>query len=78
MKELTICQVQLYGDGLLRWMQSGEMEMADLASGGKAHRLLTVLFESPLSASIDSNFNGMSFEELSRYLNKTNPTNEFS
>lgn len=78
MKELTIGQVQLYSDGLLRWMQSGEIEMADLASGGKAHRLLIVLYESPLNASIDSNFNGMSFEELSRYLNKTNPTNEFS
>lgn len=45
MKELTIGQVQLYSDGLLRWMQSGEIEMADLVSGGKAHRLLIVLYE---------------------------------
>ena len=36
MEELTVSQVQFYGEGLLRWMQSGEMSLEDMTSGGKS------------------------------------------
>ena len=77
MEELTVSQVQFYGEGLLRWMQSGEVSMDDMLEGKKAYRLLACLMGDPRREYIDSNFNGMSFEELCRYLNATNLSNEF-
>ncbi len=42
----------------------------------KVYRLLTCFLRDPRREVVDSNFNGMSFEELCRYLNMTNVGNE--
>lgn len=76
MEELTVSQVQFYGVGLMRWVESGEISMGDLLEGKKAYRLLACLVVDSRSKDIDSNFNGMSFEELSRFLNMRNLSNE--
>lgn len=76
MEELMVRQVQFYGVGLMRWVESGEISMGDMLDGKKAHRLLACLVKDPRKKDIDSNFNGMSFEELCRYLNVTNLSNE--
>lgn len=67
--KLTLEQVQVYGEGFIRWMESGEISMGDMLEGKKAYRLLTCLLRDPRRKVIDSNFTGMSFEELCRYLN---------
>lgn len=69
MEELTVSQVQFYGEGLLRWMQSGEMSLEDMTSGGKVYKLLVFLYGSPLREAVDSDFNGMSFDALCEFLN---------
>ncbi len=69
MEELTVSQVQFYGEGLLRWMQSGEMSLEDMTSGGKVYKLLVFLYGSPLKEAIDSDFNGMSFDAICEFLN---------
>lgn len=76
MKKLTLKQVQAYGEGLMRWMESGEISMGDMCEGKKAYNVLSCLIANPRRDVIDSNFNGMSFEELCRYLDVTNPDNE--
>lgn len=76
MEELTVSQVQFYGVGLMRWVESGEISMGDLLEDKKAYRLLVYLVKDPRREDIDSNFNGMSFEELSRFLNMRNLSNE--
>lgn len=77
MEELTVSQVQFYGVGLMRWVESGEISMGDMLEGKKAYRVLACLLGHSHKEYIDSNFNGMSFEELCRYLNVTNLSNEF-
>ncbi|WP_289198217.1 hypothetical protein [Bacteroides acidifaciens] len=69
MKELTVNQVQFYGEGLMRWMQTGEMSLDDITSGGKVYKLLVFLYDSPLRESVNSDFNGMSFDALCGFLN---------
>ncbi len=69
MKELTFNQVQFYGEGLMRWMQTGEMSLEDMTSGGKVYKLIAVLCDSPFRESVDSDFNGMSFDALCEFLN---------
>ena len=76
MMKLTLVQVQAYGVGLMRWMESGEISLGDMLEGKKAYRLLACLLGDPRREVIDSNFNGMSFDELCRYLNVTNFENE--
>lgn len=76
MMKLTLEQVQAYGEGLMRWIESGEISMGDMLEGKKAYRLLACLWEDSSREFIDSNFNGMSFKELCRYLNVTNIGNE--
>jgi hypothetical protein len=76
MMKLTLKQVQAYGEGLMRWMESGEISMGDMREGKKAYNVLSCLIANPRRDVIDSNFNGMSFEELCRYLDVTNPDNE--
>lgn len=73
MKKLTLEQVQAYGEGLMRWMESGEISMGDMLEGKKAYRLLVCLMGDSRREYIDSNFNGMSFEELCRYIYVVNP-----
>lgn len=70
--KLTLEQVQAYGKGLMRWIKSSEISMGDMLEGKKAYRLLVCLWEDTRREVIDSNFNGMSFEELCRYLNMPN------
>lgn len=72
MEELTVSQVQFYGVGLMRWVESGEISMGDLLESKKAYRLLACLVGDSRREDIDSNFNGMSFEELCRHLNMAN------
>lgn len=74
--KLTLEQVQAYGKGLIRWIESGEISMGDMLEGKKAYRLLVCFWEDSRREFIDSNFNGMSFKELCRYLNVTNIGNE--
>ena len=74
--KLTLEQVQAYGKGLIRWIESGEISMGDMLEVKKAYRLLVCLWEDSRREVIDSNFNGMSFKELCRYLNVTNIGNE--
>lgn len=74
--KLTLEQVQAYGKGLMRWVESGEISMGDLLEDKKAYRLLACLVKDPRKKDIDSNFNGMSFEKLSRHLNMRNLRNE--
>ena len=69
MEELTVSQVQFYGEGLLRWMQSGEMSLEDMTSGGKVYKLLVFLYGSSLREAVDSDFNGMSFDAICEFLN---------
>ena len=69
MDKLTVSQVQFYGEGLMRWMQSGEMSLEDMTSGGKVYKLLVFLYGSPLREAVDSDFNGMSFDALCEFLN---------
>ena len=69
MEELTVSQVQFYGEGLLRWIQTGEMSLEDMTSGGKVYKLLVFLYGSPLREAVDSDFNGMSFNALCEFLN---------
>lgn len=76
MMKLTLEQVQAYGEGLMRWVESGEVTMDDMLEGRKVYRLLVCLIENSLGNSIDSDFNGMSFEGLCGYLNMTNPDNQ--
>lgn len=76
MIKLTLEQVQAYGEGLMRWVGSGEISMGDMLEGKKAYRLLACLVGDPRKEVVDSNFNGMSFKELCRYLNVTNISNE--
>lgn len=76
MEELTVSQVQFYGVGLMRWVESGEISMGDLLKDKKAYRLLACLVKDPRKKDINSNFNGMPFEELSRHLNMRNLRNE--
>lgn len=76
MIKLTLEQVQAYGEGLMRWVESGEISMGDMLEGKKAYRLLACLVGDPRKEVVDSNFNGMSCEELCRYLNVTNISNE--
>lgn len=71
MTKLTLKQVQTYSEGLTRWIESDEISMGDLLEGRKVYRLLSCLLENQLGDTIDSNFNGMSFEELYRQLNIT-------
>lgn len=42
MEELTVSQVQFYGEGLMRWGESGEISMGDLLEDKKAYRLLAL------------------------------------
>ncbi len=72
MMKLTLEQVQAYGKGLMRWIKSSEISMGDMLEGKKAYRLLVCLWEDTRREVIDSNFNGMSFKELCRYLNMPN------
>ncbi len=72
MMKLTLEQVQTNGEGLMRWVESGEISLGDMLEGKKAYRLLVCLMGDPRREYIDSNFNGMSFEELCRYLNVVN------
>ena len=76
MIKLTLEQVQAYGEGLMRWVGPGEISMGDMLEGKKAYRLLACLVGDPRKEVVDSNFNGMSFKELCRYLNVTNISNE--
>jgi len=76
MKILTLEQVQAYGEGLMRWVESGEISLGDMLEGKKAYRLLVCLMGDPRREYIDSNFNGMSFGELCRYINLVNPDNQ--
>lgn len=76
MMKLTFEQVQAYGEGLMRWIESGEISMGDMLEGNKAYRLLVCLWEDSRRDIVDSNFNGMFFDELCRYLNVTNIGNE--
>lgn len=76
MLKLTLEQVQAYGEGLMRWIESGEISIGDMLEGKKAYCLLVCLWEDSRREFIDSNFNGMSFKELCRYLNVTNIGNE--
>lgn len=69
MKELTVSQLQFYGEGLMRWMQTGETSLKDMTSGGKVYNLMVFLCDSPFRESIDSDFNGMSFDALCEFLN---------
>lgn len=69
MEELTFSQVQFYGKGLMRWIQTGEMSLDDMTSGGKVYKLLVFLYDSPLRESVNSDFNGMSFDALCGFLN---------
>lgn len=77
MRKLTLEQTQSFGEGLMRWIESGEVTMDDMLEGKKTYRLLACLIENPHKDSVDSNFNGMSFKELSRYLNMANFGNQF-
>lgn len=77
MKKLTLEQVQAYGEGLMRWVESGEISMGDMIEGKKAYRLLVCLMRDSRREYRDSNFNGMSFEELCRYINVVNPDIKF-
>ena len=43
--KLTLEQVQAYGKGLIRWIESGEISMGDMLEGKKAYRLLVCLWE---------------------------------
>ena len=74
MEELTFNQVQFYGKDLMRWMQTGEMSLKDMTSWGKVYKLLAFLYDSPLRESVDSDFNGMSFDALCEFFN----INEYS
>lgn len=76
MRKLTLEQAQGYGEGLMRWIESGEVTMDDMLEGREVHRLLAYLIENPHKDFTDSNFNGMSFKELSRYLNMANLDNQ--
>lgn len=76
MMKVTLEQAQAYGEGLMRWIEFGEVTMDDMLEGRKVYRLLVCLMENPHRDSIDSNFNGMSFDELSRYLNMANLDNK--
>lgn len=76
MEELTVSQVQFYGEGLMRWVESGEISWGDMLEGKKAFSLLACLVGDSRREDIDSNFNGMSFEELSRFLNMRSLSNE--
>lgn len=69
MKNLTLAQVQFYGDGIFRWMQSEGIGLTDLRLEGKVYKLLTLLYESPLKEYVDPDFNGMSFDALCKFLN---------
>ena len=62
-------------DSCVGW-NPGEISMGDMREGKKAYNVLSCLIENPRRDVIDSNFNGMSFEELCRYLNVTNPDNK--
>lgn len=77
MKKLTLEQIQAYGEGLMRWVESGEISMGDMIEGKKAYRLLVCLMGDSRREYRDSNFNGMSFEELCRYINVVILTNNF-
>lgn len=77
MSKLTLEQIQAYGEGLMRWVESGEISMGDMIEGKNAYRLLVCLMGDPRREYIDSNFNGMSFEELCRYINVVNPDIKF-
>ena len=35
MKKLILEQVQAYGEGLMRWVESGEISMGDILEGKK-------------------------------------------
>lgn len=76
MRKLTLEQTQGFGKGLMRWIESGVVTMDDMLEGRKIYRLLACLIENPHKDSIDSNFNGMSFQGLSRYLNMANLDNQ--
>lgn len=73
MKKLTLEQIQAYGKGLMRWVESGEISMGNMLEGKKAYRLLVCLMGDPRREYIDSNLNGMSFEGFCRYINVINP-----
>lgn len=69
MEPLSLDEVSPYGKGLYRWMKSREMVIQkDMAPDGKVTKVLRVLFDSPLRDSIDSDFNGMSFDDLCKFL----------
>ncbi len=61
----------------MRWVESGEISMGDMIEGKKAYRLLVCLMGDSRREYRDSNFNGMSFEELCRYINVVILTNNF-
>ena len=61
---LTLEQAQAFGKGIMRWIDSGEITLKDLCEGGKTYNLLVHIHESPLKETVDSNFNGMSFDQL--------------
>lgn len=71
--KLTEEDVQAYGEGLMRWIESDEISLDDLFEV-KVYRLLACLLRDPRREVLDSN--GMSSEELCRYLNVTNLDNE--
>ena len=57
----------------MRWVESGEISMGDMLEGKKAYRLLVCLMGDSRREYRDSNFNGMSFVKLCRYINVVNP-----
>ena len=68
-KKLTVKEAQEFGPGLLRWIESGEISLSDMLEGGVANSLVTTLLHSPLTMDLNSDFNGMSKEELDGYIN---------
>lgn len=71
MKGLTIEDVHVYGTGLLRWFEADEFDLEDFKEGRKVHTLVTFLLENPIGKRFNSDLNGMSYEALCEYINKS-------
>ena len=69
-KKLSVKETQEFGPGLLRWLESGEIALSDMLEGGVANSLVTTLLHSPIIMDFNSDFNGMSMNELSDYIDK--------
>ena len=74
-KELTITDVRLFGKGLMRWCNNGDIDLFEFREGKRMNTLLTTIFNDENLYGLDEDFNQMSIAEVEELI--SNRKNEY-